>query len=156
MKRNIVKSLVTVAAGLLLAVPGFAAEKAKNMDHSKMQMDASGQLGQKIHESSVKGYKLAYHLIDYGDKMAGVKGMEEITHHIMIFVVGPDGKKIDKAMVGYLVTNPDGTQQKLMAMEMNGAFGANVSFKAKGPYTVKTKVLAGDKKIQDSFTYEVN
>jgi hypothetical protein len=40
-------------------------------------------------------------------------------------------------------------------MGMQGAFGANANFKNKGTYTVKTKFLIGDKKLLDSFSYEV-
>ena len=40
-------------------------------------------------------------------------------------------------------------------MGMGDGYGADVSFEDKGSYTVKTKVVAGDKKIMDSFEYEM-
>jgi hypothetical protein len=38
---------------------------------------------------------------------------------------------------------------------MQGAYGTNVNFKNKGTYTIKTKFLAGDKKLFDRFNYDV-
>ena len=57
--------------------------------------------------------------------------------------------------VGYLVVGPDGRKQKVMAMAMKEAFGADVDFTAKGPYTIKIKALIGNAKLLDKFTYEV-
>ena len=67
----------------------------------------------------------------------------------------PDGRPAEAGKLGYLVEGPDGMKQKLMAMDMQGAYGANVNFKTKGTYTVKTKFVAGDKKLLDQFSYEV-
>ena len=87
-----------------------------------------------------------------------MKGSKEAdtTHHLMVYVMDPDGRPVEGAKLGYLVEGPDGAKQKLMAMGMQGAFGANANFKTKGTYTVKTKFLAGDKKLLDKFSYEVN
>ena len=57
--------------------------------------------------------------------------------------------------MGYLVKGPDGSTQKLMTMGMQGAYGADLNFKAKGTYTVKMKAVTGEKKLLDTFTYEV-
>lgn len=134
-------------------------EKMEGMDHSGMEhmkdMDHSGHLGDLIHESVVDGYKLAYHLMDIHEKMAAVKGMEHITHHLMLYVADAEGKPVDKiTAVGYRIEGP-GNVQKKMAMGMNNGFGADVSFKEKGVYTVNAKILAGEKKLVDSFQYEV-
>ena len=49
---------------------------------------------------------------------------------------------------------PGGAKQKLMAMGMQGAYGANVDFLKKGVYTIKVKCVIGDKKLFDRFVYE--
>ena len=46
------------------------------------------------------------------------------THHLMVYVMDPDGQAVQEAKLGYLVEGPDGTKQKLMAMGMQGAYGA--------------------------------
>ena len=79
----------------------------------------------------------------------------DMTHHLMVYVMDPDGRAVEGGKLGYLVEGPDGAKQKLMTMGMQGAFGANANFKNKGTYTVKTKFLIGDKKLLDSFSYEV-
>jgi hypothetical protein len=83
-----------------------------------------------------------------------MKGMTK-THHLMVFVQAPDGKAVTEAKAGYLVENPDGTDQKLMTMAMSEGFGADVNLQAQGMYTIKTKVVASNKQLMDSFRYEV-
>ena len=155
--------------GLSLTALAQGHDKAKK-DHSTMgkaaaghEMDHSGHLGEMIHESTVDGHSLAYHLIDMKEQMKGMKGMKDMagakemkmTHHLMVYVMDPNGKELGKAKTGYMVTNPDGKKQKMMAMGMKGGFGADVNLSAKGAYTVKTKITAGDTKLKDKFTYEV-
>ena len=127
---------------------------------SKPATNHSEHVGVMIHESTIEGYRFSYHLIDIQkntEKMKDMKGSEEAdtTHHLMVYVLDPDGRSVEGAKLGYLVEGPDGTKQKLMAMGMQGAFGANANFKTKGMYTVKTKFLVGDKKLFDKFDYEV-
>ena len=61
----------------------------------------------------------------------------------------------EEGKVGFLVTGPDGSKQKAMAMGMKGAYGANMDFSQKGVYSIKTKAVFGDKKLFDQFDYEV-
>ena len=91
------------------------------------------------------------------EEMKDMQGSKEAdkTHHLMVYVMDPDGRAVETAKLGYLVEGPDGAKQKLMTMGMQGAYGANVNFKNKGTYTIKTKLLAGDKKLFDRFIYEV-
>ena len=126
-------------------------------EHDMEQMDHSAHRGPNIHNSSVDGYSLAYHLIDMREKMKDMENMPEMaaTHHMMVYVTGPDGAVVGQAKVGYLVVGPDGNQQKLMAMGMSDGFGADVDFKAPGAYTVRTKAVTGDTTLLDEFTYEV-
>jgi len=73
----------------------------------------------------------------------------------MIYIMNEKREAVDKGKVGYLVVGPEGRKQKVMAMVMNEAFGADVDFTAKGTYTIKTKALIGNAKLLDQFTYEV-
>ena len=153
MKKTTVIFAVLIFFGVALAHPAFSQDSKSATDHS-------GHLGVKIHESAIEGYRFAYHLIDIRkgpEEMKDMKGSKEadMTHHLMVYVLDPDGRPVEEAKLGYLVEDPDGAKQKLMTMGMQGAYGANVNFKNKGTYTVKTKFLAGDKKLLDGFSYEV-
>jgi len=153
MKKFTIFFTVTIFFGVALAHPAFSQDSKSATDHS-------GHVGVNIHESVIEGYRFAYHLIDIKerpDTMKEMKGKKEAdtTHHLMVYVMDPDGHAVEAGKLGYLVEGPDGTKQKLMTMGMQGAYGANVNFKTKGTYTVKTKFLIGDKKLLDSFSYEV-
>ena len=153
MKKFTIFFAVTIFFGVALAHPAFS-------QGSKSATDHSGHVGVNIHESVIEGYRFAYHLIDIQkgtEEMKEMKGSKEadMTHHLMVYVMDPDGHAVEAGKLGYLVEGPDGTKQKLMTMGMQGAYGANVNFKTKGTYTVKTKFLIGDKKLLDSFSYEV-
>ena len=153
MKKTTIFFTVLIFCGVALAHPAFSQDSKPATDHS-------GHVGVMIHESAIEGYRFAYHLIDMRkptEDMKDMKGSEEAdtTHHLMVYVKDPNGHAVEAAKLGYLVEGPDGTKQKLMTMGMQGAYGANVNFKTKGTYTVKTKFLAGDKKLLDRFSYEV-
>jgi len=168
MKKIIVVSAIATLFILALSLPSPAAQKDHgSMDHPTQDhptqaqgtppaggQDHTAHMGDLIHESAVEGYHLAYHLIDMQQHTAGMKDMP-MTHHLMVFVQGPDGKAVTEAKAGYLVKNPDGTDQKVMTMAMNKGFGADVNLKAKGVYTIKAKIVAPDKQLLDSFPYEV-
>jgi hypothetical protein len=127
-------------------------------------IDHSAHNGVNIHNSRKEGYTLAYHLIDMKAQMAAMKehaqahesGKMDMTHHLMVYLTDDEGNPVKDAKVGYLVVNPDGTNQKLMCMHMKGGFGSDINLKQKGTYTIKTKALSGDTKIMDQFTYKVN
>ena len=153
MKKTTIFFAVLIFFGVALAHLAFSQDSKSATDHS-------GHLGVKIHESTIGGYGFAYHLIDIRkgtEEMKDMKGSNEanMTHHLMVYVMDPDGRAVEGGKLGYLVEGPDGAKQKLMTMGMQGAYGANVNFKTKGTYTVKTKFLIGDKKLLDSFSYEV-
>lgn len=154
MKKIIIKfAVVFILCGAVLVLPVFSQDSGTATDHSK-------HVGVMVHESVLEGYRFAYHLIDIRkrpDEMKDMEGSKEAdaTHHLMVYVMDPDGQNVEEAKLGYLVEGPDGAKQKLMAMGMQGAYGANVNFKNKGTYTIKTKLLAGDKKLFDRFSYEV-
>ena len=153
MKKNMIFLIVLILFGVALVLPVYSQDSTSATDHS-------GHIGIKIHESTIEGYGFAYHLIDIRkgtEEMKDMKGSNGVnmTHHLMVYVLDPDGHPVEGAKLGYLVEGPDGAKQKLMTMGMQNAYGANVNFKNKGTYTVKTKFLAGDKKLHDKFSYEV-
>ena len=153
MKKFMILFVILFFAG---GAPAFA---AGSHDHESA-IDHSGHVGDMIHESDIEGYRFAYHLIDIRkrpDAMEDMKGSKEAdqTHHLMVYVLDPDGRAVESAKLGYLVEGPDGAKQKLMTMGMQGAYGANVNFKNKGTYTIKAKFLSEDKKLFDRFIYEV-
>ena len=122
-----------------LTNPFLTGSAQEKVDHSK-------HLGVRIHESSIQGYHLAYHLLDLPNRK---------EHHLMIYIVNEKREAVDKGKIGYLVVGPDGRKQKVMAMAMKEAFGADVNFTKKGTYTIKIKALIGNAKLLDQFTYEV-
>ena len=157
-----VVAINTLLMALLVVLPVSLTVRADShehdMDTGQMEkMDHSGHRGPNIHNSSVDGHGLAYHLIDLREKMKDMENMPEMqaSHHMMVYVVSPDGKPVADAKVGYLVIGPDGKTQRHMAMGMMDGFGADVNFAASGTYTVRTKAVAGSTTLLDEFTYEV-
>jgi hypothetical protein len=174
---QITRTLLAAAIGTALSLPAHAGNmehgSMKGMDHGSMQgmemksgaheMDHEEHMGNEVHESTVQGYKFAYHTMDNAaamEKMKDMKGMQGHdmsqmkSHHLMLYIVGPDGKPVEDAKVGYLVEGPSG-EQKAMTMGLKGGFGADVDFKAKGTYEIKTKAVIADKSLVDEFKYEV-
>lgn len=178
MKKHTIWTLVTLVT-LSLSVPAFAGSDhgggmqgggMKGMQMKGMDMKGSmPMMGKEIRTTQVNGYTLTYRLIDMKQKMEMMKGMKGMSmkgmdmskmksHHLMVFVKGADGKPVADAKAGFKVEGPSGAQvpvQKVMCMAMSGGFGADVDFKAKGTYTIKAKVVAGDTKLVDEFTYTV-
>ena len=153
-------TLNALLIALLIMLPGTSVVLADSHEHDMGQMDQmdhSGHRGPNIHNSSVDGHSLAYHLIDLREKMKDMENMPEMqaTHHMMVYVVSPDGAPLAEAKVGFLVVGPDGDRQRLMAMGMKDGFGADVDFSAAGTYTVRAKAVAGDTTLMDEFSYEV-
>ena len=162
---------LSVVLFFVLSLPAHSAShehgKAEHgMTHSGEDMSSPSthghpeHRGEVIHKSKVQGYSFTYELIDVHARMKTVKGMEKMmnkakSHHLMVYVKNASGHAMKDGKVGFLIQGPDGSKQKLMAMGMVSGFGADADLKAKGEYTIKTKVVAGDKKLLDSFTYTV-
>jgi hypothetical protein len=156
MKKSIL--LVLQATFFLLVGLAFAAEEMKSHD---MQMPNSGQTGKLIREADIEGYRFSYHLIDLQTQMKNMEGMQHNmqqmgTHHLMINIYDAGGKTIDSAQVGYLIVGPDGSEQKVMTMEMSGAYGADINLSKSGEYTIKCKAVVGEKKLLDEFKYKID
>ena len=166
MKRQVVIAAIVFGVMMALAWPVLGAGgghgdtgSGQGGGHGMHQAGAeSGHKGMEIHNAAVDGFQLRYELIDMAERMKGMANMPRMkhSHHLMVYVRDNDGKPVENATAGYLIEGPDGSEQKAMCMGMGaGGYGADVNFKEKGSYTVKTKVVSGDKKVMDSFEYEV-
>lgn len=164
MKMSRIAAMTMGAAGLGL----FLAASSPAADHSAHGGAATApatQPGVQIRVATVDGYRLTYRLLNWEERnveMKGMLGMEmagmdnsgKSTNHLILHLVGADGKDVSGAKVGFQLTQPGGGEQKTLTMAMGG-YGADVNLKAKGVYTIKTKFVAGAKTGVDSFTYEV-
>lgn len=126
---------LTVLFALIAWQPVMAAE-----------MDHAAHVGERIHTSTVDGYKLAYHLLVLPNKA---------QLHLVTYITDSENQPVSEAKVGYLVVGPDGKKQKVMAMAMTGSFGGDVDFTAKGTYTVTMKAVFGAEKLIDSFNHTI-
>ena len=155
MKKGLIYKAVVIISGLFLAGTVYAAE----MDHSAHDMKK--ETGDKpFHQSMVDGYHFKYKLIDMTAKLKNMKGAEHVTatHHLMVYVSMQHGDHVmpvTEANAGYLVIAPDGKKSQAMSMAMGGGFGADINLGQKGEYTIKTKIMAGDKKVVDTFKHTV-
>lgn len=155
MKRNATLILVLFCT-MLLTGNAFGSDSGHGSHNTGHGTNHSGHdTGKKIHEAKVGDFTFEYRLIDMKEKMKGMKNMPEIkeTHHLMLHVRDMHGKPVEKAKVGYLIQGPDNSVEKKMAMAMNQGFGADVTFGHGKQYRVKAKVLAGDRKLMDSFEF---
>ena len=145
------KMFQTFALGALLALavaPNAAA------------LDQPARHGVQIRKTVVSGYTLTYNLID-------MKSMTQSTtmpmtpssdgkirsYHLMIYLVGPDGKPATSGKVGYLVTQPDKTDFKTLTMPMEGGFGADIDLVATGEYKITTKIALDGATLLGEFVY---
>lgn len=135
-------------AGMLALWIGFSISMVSvfPMANFAIGEDHPGREKIEIHTSTVKGYGFVYTLYHFPERK---------TWHLMVAITGPEGSKVEKGKVGFLVKGPDGSKQKAMAMGMKGAYGADMDFGEKGVYTVKTKAVFGDRKMFDNFSYEM-
>ncbi len=133
----------------------FAASSGQNPGHP---------MGRMIRQSTVDGYSFMYHVLDMAQRnetMKGMEGMEmpgmsksaDITNHLMVYITGPEGKPVS-GKVGFWITGPDGKEQKTLTMGMYDGYGADVGFKEKGVYKIKTKAVIGEKTLLDEFSYD--
>jgi hypothetical protein len=150
MKKTILIAVMSMVFGFGSMLGASAAEHA---------------MGQMLRQSTVDGYGFMYHVLDMAQRNAMMKGMEgmempgmskspDITNHLMVYITDPGGKSVS-AKVGFLIAGPDGKEQKTLTMGMHDGYGADVCFKEKGVYKIKTKAVIGEKTLLDEFTYEI-
>lgn len=118
-----------------------------------------------VAEKTLEGYALKYILLNLEERKELMKGMEgmkmhgmsdspDVTHHLVVYAKGKDGKPVT-GKIGFNITNPDGTAFKTLTMGMQGGYGADVLFKAKGIYKIRMKAVIAGKTINDEISYEV-
>ena len=153
MNTNLTKITAMAALILLTALihPAFAQDQPDK--------------GLLIAEKTLEGYTLKYSLLNLEERKELMKGMEgmkmhgmsdspDVTNHLVVYVRGADGKPVT-GKIGFNITNPDGTPFKTLTMGMQGGYGADVLFKAKGVYKIRMKAVIAGKTIDDEITYEV-
>lgn len=89
--------------------------------------------------------------------LLGMMKTPDVTNHLMVYIQKPD-RKIMPGDVVYLLTGPDGKDYRTMTMGMYGGYGADISLKLKGVYTIRTNIIIeSGKKVRpnDGFTFQV-
>jgi hypothetical protein len=166
--------IMALSAGLFITVwaQGVAVASAQ-MSHESMghgsaapaSAPATSQ-GVVIRESKVQDVTFVYRLYTWDERNAMMKGMEghampgmdatgKSTNHLMVFIKGADGKYLSGGKVGFILTDPDKSEFKTLTMGMSDGYGADVPFRAKGAYVIKTKAVFGDKTLTEEFTHSV-
>jgi len=130
---------------------GFAF--ATDSDMKGHDMTQSDKIGDLIHESVIDGYMLSYYFMDLRDQNGG-KDMDK-PHHIMLYIMDDSHKQVLKGKVGFMIKDSNDNKQKAMGMFMSKGFGTTADMKKKGVYKISTKAILGDKKLMDSFNYEI-
>ena len=139
----------------LFAASLSGASETKHGTEMTAGEQAMEHAGNFIHKSEIDGYQLSYELIDMRAKMPDMPDMAA-THHLMVYVKGPDSSDVEDAKTGFLIEGPDGQVQKAMCMGMGGGYGADVNLEKNGIYTVKTKIVNGKDKLLDSFSHAIS
>jgi len=142
---------------------------ASDSDMKEHDMAESDKIGDLIHESVVDGYMLSYYFMDLRDQKDNKAGTSmdmdksndmktqemDKPHHIMVYIMDKNHKPVLKGKVGFMIKDTQGNAQKAMGMFMSKGFGTTADMKKKGIYKITTKAILGDKKIMDSFDYEI-
>jgi len=119
-----------------------------------------------IRESKVQGFSLVYRLYSWPERNVMMKGMEgmvmpgmdasgKATNHLMVFIKDGSGKELSDGKVGFILTGPDKVEQKTLTMAMGGGYGADVTLKAPGSYSIRTKAVFGERNVVEDFSYTV-
>ena len=149
-----------IVVGLMLIGMGMGNVWAASSEH-----DHGHTMGKMVRHTTVDGYGFMYHLLTLEERKTAMKGMEgmempgmsnspDITNHLVVYITDSSGRPA-AGKIGFWITGPDGREQKSLTMGMHNGYGADVIFKAKGDYRVKTKAVIDGKTLNDEFTYEV-
>lgn len=121
------------------------------------------RFGEVIRKTQVAGYTLEYTLIGIPELDAtsvmprtSYDGGYDKTHHLMVFVSRPDGRRVTSGAVSLVVTAPNKTTQAPIARAMDGGHGADVELRFRGSYAVSAKLGLPDGDVADTFEYTVN
>jgi hypothetical protein len=148
--KKLIKLIMNI---LLLTCISAAFAFAASSDMKGHDMTKSDKIGDLIHESVIDGYMLSYYFLDLRDQNGG-KEMDK-PHHIMLYIMDDNHKQVLKGKVGFMIKDVDDNKQKAMGMFMSKGFGTTADMKEKGVYKITTKAILGDKKLMDSFNYEI-
>lgn len=150
------KTILSIPLALLFAVlvTNFAFATGGN----KALPDAD-KFGDLIHESTIDGYSLSYYFMDLRNQTSAAHGSHDKAmdkpHHLMVYIVDSEQNLVAKGKIGFLIKDSQGSKQTAMAMFMSNGFGATADMKKAGVYTITTKAILGDKKLMDSFEFEI-
>ncbi len=121
--------------------------------------------GNKVREAKVEGYVLRYYVIDLDG------ASRYMTHHLMLYVTGPDGRPTPGGTATFKVTAHDQAEQTFVAsfgrggsrtifrplkrtgIPMETGYGADVKFKRGSAYTISTRLGVSGKQVVDEFEY---
>ncbi len=161
-------TFITSAALFLLFNMTWAADHSGHGGHDQNKSETKND--ESIAEKQVEGFTMDYTLYSLekrnrmmkamdgmkmeGMEMHGMSAGADITNHLMLFIHDAQGKLVS-GKVGFVVTGPDGKEFKTLTMGMGGGYGADVSLKQAGEYTIKTKAVIDGKTITDEIKYTV-
>lgn len=163
---------------LMIIMGGCVAVQRPVAGGVAMKEEATGSpTGVKIREVSGAGYKFEYFLLALNTSGTGEALNSDATHHLMIYITGPDGKPIEDATVSFEVTGRGAAQQLTLTryargsrrnsssarvltwtpkgVPMEGGYGADLRLTPKGPYSIRTTASFGDRMLSDEFTQMV-
>lgn len=165
--------LTVPVSGVALAAVGVGCATVPPVGSGlKMKDDVTGApAGESIRQATVEGYHLEYYLLALGDAPVP-RGP---THHLMLYLTGPDGKPVEDAQAVYRVTGPGGPRPEVRAFytkgrrvvrrgsgtptaagaPMEGGYGADISLPDRASYRVATQIVTAAVTLRDEFAYEM-
>jgi hypothetical protein len=155
------RTLVVVGTAVVIALPAHAGpgrDDSRSVEHS---VQPWMHVGDQIRRSSVDGHQFSYHLLALEEKAVAGTGTPGISttwpdpdhkksHHLMLFLMDPDGKMMTDTDVGFAVKGPDGIVQEPRITLMTGGFGVDVDLNVKGTYEITTRIVAGNQGLSTS------
>ena len=128
-----------------------SAHEESKKDHSKMGHSKEAHAHGDKNVVEKDGYQVRFDFIDLKERMKdmnmGEMDMDGKTHHLMVFIVGADGKNVVDAKVKFKMFAPDKKESEAMAMKMGMGFGADINLGAKGKHGVAALIKMGDKSL---------
>ena len=147
-------------------------EQAETMHNMKDMYPADSKVmdrpGKHIHQVTINGYTLMYHMMNLSERNEMVEMMKsssdiginrspDVTNHLMVYIMDSE-RKIVPGTVLFHLTNPDGKDSRTMTMGMYGGYGGDIILEQKGMHTIRTRIIIETAKtirLDDEFTYEV-
>lgn len=90
--------------------------------------------------------------------LSSSKGKEtgdgQVTHHLMLILLSPNGRFVTDATVHLSIKAPDGGFLEAAAAPMASGYGVDVDMRAKGTYEIDADVAVDGRRLADSFTYQ--